>query len=280
MQRTICHSLSRVPFGFRSDADLVDDAPPTRRIMPFIMPTRAESVVLFEQRVDARRLTAFVDAHRARTGLQTTTLHVVLWAFARVLHERPGLNRFVAGKRLWQRRGVQLSFSMKTKKQDGAPVVVVKRAFAPGATLDDVVREVEDGVADGRRGKKQPTDVELSILLALPTFLTAAIVGLVKKLDAWGLLPRAFVDADPLFASAFVAPLHSIGLDAPYHHLYEYGSISIFAATGALQDGVLPIRFTFDERIEDGLYCARALDRLRALLEDPAGAAAHPPDDR
>jgi pyruvate/2-oxoglutarate dehydrogenase complex dihydrolipoamide acyltransferase (E2) component len=37
---------------------------------------------------------------------------------------------------------------------------------------------------------------------------------------------------------------------------------------------VLPVRFTYDERLQDGLYAAHALDRFRALAEDPAAAGA------
>jgi pyruvate/2-oxoglutarate dehydrogenase complex dihydrolipoamide acyltransferase (E2) component len=32
---------------------------------------------------------------------------------------------------------------------------------------------------------------------------------------------------------------------------------------------VATLKFTYDERIEDGLYCARSLDRLRELIEHP-----------
>ena len=32
---------------------------------------------------------------------------------------------------------------------------------------------------------------------------------------------------------------------------------------------VYPLRFTFDERVEDGLYCLGALRRLQELIETP-----------
>ncbi len=273
-------------FGHRADGDLVRDLPLSRRIMPFLMRTRNEAAVYFEHSIDAERLQAFIDDHRARTGLKTTMLHVLLWATARVLNERPALNRFVAGHRIWQRRGVWLSFSMKQRKEDGAPIVIVKRRIDPTWTLDDVVRAVDAGVADGRSGKVQHSDRELQLVFLLPTFLTALVVAGLRRLDAWGLLPRSFIDPDPLFASAFLAPLGSIGMDAPFHHLYEYGNIPLFIVSGAVQDRVfvddggaartkrvLPLRYTLDERVEDGLYCARALDLLRGYLEDPARIA-------
>lgn len=250
--------------------------------MPLLTRTRTESAIYFEQSIDATRIEQFLADVRATTGLKATFLHVLLWCVAQILAERPGLNRFVAGGRIWQRRGVWLSFSMKKEKNDGAAVLLVKRGIDPAWPLAELVRVINADVATIRRGEESVTDRELKAVLAAPTFVAALAVRFARALDRYGLLPRAFIDADPLFASAIIAPLGSIGMDAPYHHLYEYGSVSIFAVAGALReevavvDGapavrrVLPIRFTLDERIADGLYCARALDLLRCYLEDPA----------
>ena len=83
-------------------------------------------------------------------------------------------------------------------------------------------------------------------------------------------------------ASVFVANLGSVGLDAAWHHLYEYGNCPIFATLGRIQklpivvgDEVVArravrIRYTYDERIEDGLYAGRALMKLQERIEDPA----------
>jgi pyruvate/2-oxoglutarate dehydrogenase complex dihydrolipoamide acyltransferase (E2) component len=71
-------------------------------------------------------------------------------------------------------------------------------------------------------------------------------------------------------------------LDAAYHHLFEHGTIPIFVTMGRVHraplvrdDGsvasheVFTLRYTYDERIEDGFYAARALERLAAVLADP-----------
>jgi hypothetical protein len=78
-----------------------------------------------------------------------------------------------------------------------------------------------------------------------------------------------------MYASIFVANLGSVGLEAAYHHLFEWGNCPIFAAIGRVREEVTPqgtrkvctVRYTFDERIEDGLYCAHALGKLQARLE-------------
>jgi hypothetical protein len=78
----------------------------------------------------------------------------------------------------------------------------------------------------------------------------------------------------PLNASVFVANLGSVGLEAGYHHLWEHGNCPIFCVIGRVKPGpagarVATLKFSYDERIEDGLYCARSLERLRELIERP-----------
>ncbi len=267
-----------MPFSWRPDADLVRDVPATRRIMPFIMRSRNESAVYFEQRLDVSRALAWLDEFRARTGLRATLFHLLVWAAARTLHERPRLNRFVAGGRLWQRRGIWIAFSAKKSMSDDAPIVAIKREIDPAASFEDVVRALAATVEEGKSDRRSATDKELSLLLSLPGWALKLLVRLQRRLDHWGLLPAAFYRNDPLYASVFIANLGSVGLEACWHHLYEYGNIPIFLVVGRVENGRVLLRYTFDERIEDGLYCARALELLRRRVEDPvaAGAAGAP----
>ncbi len=255
----------------RPDGDLVPDAPPYRQLMPLIMPGRNESAVYFDLEVDVSRTRAFLDAwNAARPGSKATLFHVVLWAAARVLQARPELNRFVAGGRLWQRRGVWLSFAAKAALDDGAPLLTVKRRF-DDASFEAVVARVRGDVHEGRTGPERATDRELRLLAALPVALRRALYALFRALDARGLAPRALLDGDPLYTSMFVANLGSLKLDACYHHLYEHGTASIFCVIGRTRDDRATLRFTLDERVADGLYAQRSLELLRALIEDPAG---------
>lgn len=276
--------LARLFFGHRSDGERVKRLSPTRAILPYLFRTRSESTVYFELLVDARKIAPFLEVERARTGKKITLLHMILLAVARVLERRPCLNRFTVNGRVYQRHGTWLSFSAKTTKDDDGAVVALKRRIDPSWDLAAVV-DIADGViGDSRTGKKSQSDKELALALVLPSFMIKLAVRALRYLDECGLLPRAVIDGDPLFASAFIANLGSIGMDAPFHHLYEYGNIPLFIAVGKeraevdLVDGVaivrpvIPLRFSFDERIEDGLYCLRALELLQTMLEDPATA--------
>lgn len=272
---------------WRPDGDLVRNVPDVRRIMPFLMRTRNESIVFFEQKVHTEQAKRFLQDFREATGLRATLLHLLIWASARTLDARPRLNRFTAGGRIWQRRGIWISFSAKKAKHDDAPIVVVKRRVDPAWSFEELVRHIEAGITDGRSDAPSSTDKELKLLFLLPTFLLSWFVHLARWLDHHGLLPRAFLDGDPMFASMFIANLGSIDMQAGFHHLYEYGNIPIFMTVGRSEldpvideDGRvsarerMTLRYSFDERVEDGLYCARALELLKAMLEDPRGAGA------
>ena len=253
--------------------------------MPFIMRNRSESIVFFEQKVDTSKTWAFLRDFRDRTGLHATLLHLLLWAAGQIFKARPRLNRFTAGSRIFQRRGIWISFSAKKEKTDDAPIFVIKRKIDPSWSFEELVQKVEESIVEGRSDRPSITSSELGILFKLPTFFIGCIVRILMKLDHFGLLPSAFIRNDPLFASMFIANLGSIDLDAGYHHLYEYGNIPIFMMVGRSQEEVvvdpdgkpvvrpmMTLRYSFDERIEDGLYCARALDILKRMIEDPAAA--------
>ena len=137
-------------------------------------------------------------------------------------------------------------------------------------------------VREGRGGAPSTSDREVHAILRLPVPLRRLVMRSGRWLDSVGLLPRAMIEADPMYASAFVANLGSVGLDAAYHHLFEHGTTPIFVTMGRLHLApvvaadrsisareIFELKYTFDERTEDGFYAARALGHLKELLEHP-----------
>jgi hypothetical protein len=246
--------------------------------MPFIMPTRNESAVYFEQWIDLTHTNAFLERwNAAHPHRKATVFHVFIWAAVRGLSQRPRLNRFVVGSRIWQRRGIFLSYAAKKRMEDSAPLVVLKREFDPAHSFDQLVDFVSGDIVEGRSEKKSRVDKELNVFLRIPAPLLRWAVRFLRWLDDWNLLPQSFIDGDPMFTSMFVANLGSVKLDSAFHHLYEYGNCPFFATLGRTQTVVTPegvkamcsIKYTFDERIEDGLYCAKALDLVKRQMENP-----------
>ncbi|MCB9528229.1 MAG: hypothetical protein R3F65_01990 [bacterium] len=244
--------------------------------MPHLTPRRGDALVWYRQDLDVEAALGWLaERNRDREPADRLTLfHLVLHAIAGALHERPALNRFVRGGRLWQRDGIWLSFSAKLAMSDDAPITTIKRRIDPAWPIEALADAVLPPLRATRRGEPTATDKELGLLLRLPGPLIRLGLAVASWLDHRGLLPRAMIEPDPLFASAFVANLGSVGLDAGYHHLWEWGTCSIFCVIGRIHEGPggkrrVTLKWTYDERVADGFYAARALERVQRRIEAP-----------
>ena len=269
----------------RADGTPATDVPAYRRIMPYLMRGKNESAAYFEQEISVERAQAFVEEWNARSTRKISFFHLYTWAAVQTLAARPRLNRFIAGSRIYDRDGIWVSYSAKKTMSDDSPVVVRKCRLDAKQSFADLVEQLSADVDEGRAAKRSHVDKELSLVLALPGFLLRMLLVLQGLLDGWNLLPQSLIRPDPLFSSLFIANLGSLKLDAVHHHLYEYGNIPVFACIGRRHRAVVAsdrgeistplvcvVKYTYDERVEDGLYCAAALDHLRRLVEDPMAA--------
>jgi hypothetical protein len=270
-----------MPLFSRPDGDLVRDETPVRRIMPYLMRGRNESCVYTESvfRIAATRvwLKAYNRAHRPRA----TLFHLVAYACAVVVQERPRLNRFISGGRIYQRRGAFLSFVAKTAFKDEAAGATVKLAATAGESFRDFSARISHDV-DEARETDRTVDKEVALIMRLPGPVVRLLVGFARLLDAWNLFPGFMIRDDPMYSSIFLANLGSVGISDTFHHLFEYGTVSIFGAVsapgravfptrdGATSEEALSVRWTLDERIDDAFSTARSLRIVQNILEDPA----------
>jgi hypothetical protein len=211
-----------------------------RRFMPYVSPRRNDSVFHLPQDIEVEAALEFIEKrNRERPPERPLTLfHLFLRSLSQAHELRPGVNRFVKGGKLWQRDGIWLSFSAKREIKDGSPMITIKRRFEPATeSLDEMVDGTYDRIRPAKAGRKSTSDKEMGLLLRLPGIGIRAALGLAGLADRFGLLPRAMIEADPLFASTFVANLGSVGHDAGFHHLWEYGTCSIFCVMGRVRPG-------------------------------------------
>lgn len=272
-------------FRRRSDGTYLGDLAPLRRVMPYVMPTRTGATVYFPQRIEVDRVLAWLeDVNEGRAEPERITLfHVVLTAISRTLRLRPEVNRFVAGRRTYQHDDITVSFIVKQAMTDDSPETEVRLAFTGHETVEQVRDLVRAAVA-GKRASVRGKDDDLTQLLASwPRPVLTSIARLVALLDYHNALPTTLREAIPLYTSAYVANVGSIGIDPPFHHLYEYGTASVFVAIGAVhrepvvdEQGDVVAReclnavYTLDERASDGFYFARTAEVFRRLVSDPA----------
>jgi len=265
----------------RPDGTRVARVPGYRQMMPYLMQTKNTAHVYIKYTIDMENAQAFLESPPAGLKGKVTLTMLVLRALTKVLHEFPRMNRYVSGRRLYQRDGIYLSFSAKKSFDEAAPLVVIKMKFDPEETLEEMVERVIARLSKGRSDEKSYTDKETNLVLLLPRIGIRFVIWFLSTLDYFNLLPRSFIENDLFYASLFVANLGSVGLEAGYHHLYEYGNIPIFMSIGRIKpmpvvrDGqvvvrrVAEVKITYDERIEDGFNGALGLDRFQHYLEHP-----------
>jgi len=238
--------------GERPDGRRVHNAPKVRLFMPYLLPRRGDALVFFEQKIDISKTLDYLERWNDGVRPPLRLFHIYVAAGVRVLAERPRLNRFIAGRRLYH---------------DG---IVQVRA------------RIEEILSNGRAPAKTSSEREVSLLFRLPRWLIPMLPKLQKLGDWLNITPASLPRNDPLYASAMISHLGSIGLDSAYHHLYEHGTLPIFVVIGKARDEavvteqrqieirpVVTVRYTLDERIVDGYYAARSLDLLQDLVENP-----------
>ena len=188
----------------------------------------------------------------------------------------------MSGGRIYQRNHVELSFAAKKVMDEHAPLVTVKMRIPADEPFDVFVARVASTIAEARSDRETTVDKELKLALALPGPLVRGVLGVLRGLDSANLLPGAMIESDPMYATAFIGNLGSLGIDNTFHHLYEYGTISFFGVIGTTRKRVVvgrdgqpavrdtvQVRWTFDERINDGFYCATALKVPQRVVEEP-----------
>jgi hypothetical protein len=275
-------------FGRRPDADLVRNAPTLRRILPHVSPRRNDSVFYLPNEVEVDAAFEFLDKHnRTRPPDRPATLfHLLLRAISQGLALQPRCNRFVKGGRLWQHRDASLTFSAKRELSPDGAMLTIKRRFDPDReSLDEMIDGVYGLLRPARRGVESTSDKETRLLMRLPNALTGALVRGGDWLDRFGLLPRAMIEADPMFTSVFVANLGSVGHEAGFHHLWERGTCSAFCVMGRVKtapDGRrrVGVNWSWDERVEDGAYSFVYTNGVKLRLESPELLLATPSEQR
>ncbi len=146
-----------MPIFRRPDGDLVRGESPVRRIMPYLMRGRNESAVYHDTVFRIRRSRAWLRAYNRSHDQRATMFHLLAYACAVALEARPRLNRFVSGGRIYQRRGVSLSFVAKKEFTDEGAGATVKLSLAPGESFPVFSARIASLVDEARETERRST---------------------------------------------------------------------------------------------------------------------------
>ena len=272
-------------WGDRPDAVWLKDIPSMNRIVPGIMPNRADNEAFISVDVDYAPLKAYVEKKNVDCDPadKYTFFHLIAAAIGKAFVLRPRMNRFICNRKMYQRDKITMGFTVKKKFSDKSEEALAFFEYDEKETLDSFHEKIVKVI----HATKSDTQVDTStgamdLVCKLPQWLLNRIVDFILWLDKRGWVPQSIVGSDPNHAAIFLANLGSIGLEVGYHHLVNWGTNSCFIVIGKKHlkmihqpDGteelkeVVPLGITLDERIADGYYYSGTVALVKTLLENP-----------
>lgn len=268
-------------FGRRSDGKELKNVSPFFRIMPCIMKERDDSQVYFDQDLVIKKMEEYINS-KAEENIKISIMDIVFAGIVRILAERPKLNRFVINGRIYARNKITLAITIKKSLTDEGDETTVKVDFDGTENLFEVKEKLQSLIAQNKdTSAANDTDKFAKILSKIPTGILKFAVGLIKFLDKHGILPKSIIELSPFHTSAVVTNVGSIGIDSIYHHIYNFGTTSMFFAIGKkkksyvfeddeiYKEKCINLAFVGDERICDGYYYASSFRSLVRYLTHP-----------
>ena len=268
-------------WGDRYEGRRIRTMPAMTQVTPYLMRTRSDSQNHFEDVIDITNIENYLDKKHKEGYTDMTLLHVILAAYVRVVSERPGLNRFVAGQRVFARNNIECCMTIKKELTLDSPDTCIKVEFDPRDNIYNVYKKFQK---TAKEAVQEDTDFDsvAGFLTKLPRFIFRAVASLLFFLDYHGWLPKALMKVSPFHGSMIITSMGSIGIPAIYHHLYDFGTLPVFVSYGSIftadaikRDGsrerhrFVTLKVVTDERICDGYYYASAFKRLKRYLLHP-----------
>ena len=271
-------------FGDRRDGRRVK-APGLQTVMGYLLPKRTDCEVYLNDQIDATELVKYLEKkNQEHPEYKTTVFHAAIFGLARMVKERPLMNRFIQGYSLYERNEISLSFVAKRRFADHAEEALLVLVPTDEDTLDTVSRKIVGDLEETRKSEHATGGVDetLDFFASLPKIVLIIAIRIIRWLDFWGINPKALTDGDPNYTTILASNLGSIRCPSVYHHLNNYGTNSIVITLGTLHkeemlmpDGTKEIRdvidvgATLDERIADGFYFARSLRLIKHIFANP-----------
>ena len=270
----------------RKDGKRVRDINPMYSVVPHIMAERSDSLNYITVKLPYKPIHEYMNLCR-KNGHPVSHMALLLTAYLRVVAQNPELNRFVVNKKVYAHNDFKVALVV-LKPGSESEATMGKVEFSLYDTLFDVNRKINEYVTTNRKASEENgMDRVAGTLVRIPGLLRFG-VALLKFLDKHALMPRAVIDASPFHSSLTISNLASIRTKEIYHHIYNFGTTSVFITMGTpeknleLVGGVptevryIPLGVVMDERVGSGLLFAHAFRKFASYLEHPELLEAKP----
>ena len=219
-------------FGRRADGRVLKEIDPIIALTPYLMPMRCDAQVMSNYKLDYEKMARYI-VEQGNKGHKISFMEIIFAAYVRTVSQLPEINRFVANKRLYARTQLTISFALLKDTGDPSKIEenTVKCYFDPRDTIYDVAERVQQAIEQNRREEADNSTMKVAKLLLNP-ILANIVVALARFTDRYGILPKYILDASPFHTTMFFTQMASIGMPAVNHHIYNFGTTSLFVSMG------------------------------------------------
>lgn len=270
-------------FGKRYDGVKVKGLSVIEKAAPFFMPDRIGAQQMITSRVKCEPIDKFIKEQRAK-GKEYTYTDILLASIVRLLYLKPKLNRFINHAVIYEHKDITLCMVVRTKLTEDGEELTLKFHFDGTETIDEVKAVVDKTIEENLASQETDytTTKAAAFLGKLPAWMFRTAIWFLKLFDRHNCLTKTIEKSSCFHCSVFITNLKSIKLDAIYHHLYSFGTCSVFVAMGktkvvpgikdnceVVAEKVFDLGLTLDERVGDGLYFSNALRIWDKIFSNP-----------
>lgn len=270
----------------RKDGKRIKNITGMNQILIDLKPNRCDSDVYINQKIDVTELVKYIEKKK-KEGIEITYFHAFITALAKVIYNRPYLNRFVQNRHVYEHNEVIISFVAKISFDDKSEEIMLLVPFKENDTLETISKKIKEKVDKIRNKKikkekkKEGANDAIDTLGKLPNIIRVPLIGLFKWLDSKDMLPSTLIKDNLYYSSMIVSNLGSIKCGAIYHNLTNLGTASSLTTIGEIKDEPVIINekittrkmvefgINLDERIADGFYMVKASQLLEYILQHP-----------
>ena len=262
----------------RADGYRIESNDYIYQAIPHVMDRRYDASNYMDLEIDIDSLQSYINGWRKK-GVGLSYMAVIIAAYIRTAAKYPYLNRFIMNKRIYARNHFSITFV--TLKAGEMEETAVKLYFNLDEDIFEINQKINDAIEFNRKEETaNSTDKLLKVVFRIPG-LVRGVVNLLKFVDKHFTLPFFLIDAIPFHTSFFITNLASIRLNSIYHHIYEFGTTSIFLSMGQTTkkvvrngDGftekkVMPMKIVTDERIASGNYYGKCFREFQKYMANP-----------
>ena len=137
----------------RREGRQIRSLPAYSRIAPYILRRRSDAVCYLSDSVEVTGIEQWLRDKRGEGWSGLGFLHLLVCAYVRTVSMRPGINRFISGRRLFARNDIQVILPVKRSPSVSATETCIKVSFSPSDTVFDVYRRLTAAIDEVKERK-------------------------------------------------------------------------------------------------------------------------------